>query len=269
LDSWSIILVRRIWLRISFCGNGWVFFFDYLPILFIPFPSFFLFFSPLLFLCFIITQLTKKHCTQMDSKGWIPIQLLASFNRVRQLTLDIMLVRDVLLLSSVAQVHHGGDWVRMGGWESFVLPDAKKSGVDDSEAVAVERGQDEGVDQVGGFMKEYVAGESAMTTLAFAQGESEPGERAFAKGEPGRQEGSSRRSAGEGGGVRDSPTDVIEGEALEVSEGNGKGGDLGYEEVEEEVEEEEEEEEEEDVVFVMGEEVQAVAGTWSPERIAS
>jgi hypothetical protein len=243
-------------------------FFSFFSFLFLlSFSSFVLIFLSLfLFLSFIMTQLTK-HCTQMDSKGWIPIQLLASFNRVRQLTLDIMLVRDVLLLSSVAQVHHGGEWVRMGGWESFVLPDAQRSGVDDSEAVAVE-----GVDQVGGFTEEYVVDESAVTTLAFAQGEREPGGRALAKGEPRRQEGSSRRSAGEGGGVRDSPTDVIKGEALEVSEGNGKGpigGDLGYEEVEEEVEEEEEEEEEEDVVFVMGEEVQAVAGTWSPERIAS
>lgn len=209
----------------------------------------------------------------MDSKGWIPIQLLASFNRVRQLTLDMTLVRDVLLLSSVAQVHQGGDWVRMGGWESFVLPDAKRSVVDDSEAVAAgsqQRGHDEGVTvPEGGFTQ----GESAVTAL--------PGADALEKGEPGPQEveeGSSRRNAGEGGGVRDSPTDVYGGEALGVPEGNGNGpigsvnGDSegspqpGYEEVEEEVEEEEEEE---DVVFVMGEEVEAVAGTWSPERIAS
>ena len=225
----------------------------------------------------------------MDSKGWIPIQLLASFNRVRQLTLDIALVRDVLLLSSVAQVHQGGDWTRMGGWESFVLPDAKRSVVDDLQAVAVERGHDEGVLQEGGVTEEFVV-ESAVPTLALAEGDREYGKRALSgadalvKGEPGRQEVEeelSRRSAGEGGGVRDSPADVYGGETLEVSEGNGKGpignvsGDSegsrqpGYEEVEEEVEEEEEEEEEEDVVFVMGEEVQAVAGTWSPERIAS
>lgn len=212
----------------------------------------------------------------MDSKGWIPIQLLASFNRVRQLTLDMTLVRDVLLLSSVAQVHQGGDWVRMGGWESFVLPDAKRSVVDDdSQPVAAgsqQRGHDEGVAVPEGGFTEFVD-ESAVTALS--------GVDALEKGEPGPQEveeGSSRRSAGEGGGVRNSPTDVYGGEALGVSEGNGHGpigsinGDSegspqpGYEEVEEEVEEEEEEE---DVVFVMGEEVEAVAGTWSPERIAS
>lgn len=39
--------------------------------------------------------------------------------------MDIQLVTDVLTLSSIVQV--GGDWVRMGGWENFVLPDAAPS----------------------------------------------------------------------------------------------------------------------------------------------
>lgn len=64
----------------------------------------------------------------MDSKGWVPISLIASFNRVRQLTVDIHLVRDVLVLSSVVQVK--GDWVRMSGWDKFVLPDATISVVE-------------------------------------------------------------------------------------------------------------------------------------------
>jgi la-related protein 1 len=61
----------------------------------------------------------------MDSRGWIPISLIASFNRVRRLTTEINLVREVLFLSSMVQVRE--DWVRMGGWERFVLPDAAES----------------------------------------------------------------------------------------------------------------------------------------------
>lgn len=58
----------------------------------------------------------------MNPEGWISIPLLASFNRIRQLTPDPQLVRDVLTLSSTTEV--SGDWVRMGGnqWTQFVLP---------------------------------------------------------------------------------------------------------------------------------------------------
>ncbi|KAF9240482.1 winged helix DNA-binding domain-containing protein [Melanogaster broomeanus] len=64
---------------------------------------------------------------QMDNEGWILIALLASFKRVQQLTTDMDLVRDVLSMSSLAEVW--GDWVRMAGrlWEPFVLPNAPKS----------------------------------------------------------------------------------------------------------------------------------------------
>ena len=65
----------------------------------------------------------------MDARGWIPIPLIASFNRVRQLTQDIQLVKDVLTLSSHVQVR--GNMVRMGGWEQFVLPDAAPSTVEE------------------------------------------------------------------------------------------------------------------------------------------
>lgn len=64
---------------------------------------------------------------QMNPEGWISIQLLASFNRIRQLTPDPPLVREVLALSSVAEV--SGDWVRMGNnqWAPFVLPPSTPS----------------------------------------------------------------------------------------------------------------------------------------------
>lgn len=62
---------------------------------------------------------------RMDTQGWIAISLLATFNRVRQLTLDIQPVRDVLALSAEVEVQ--GDWVRMKEWQQFVLPNAAKS----------------------------------------------------------------------------------------------------------------------------------------------
>jgi la-related protein 1 len=64
----------------------------------------------------------------MDNRGWISIPLLASFNRVKNFTTDVNLVREVLHLSSLAQVKD--DWVRMGGWEQYVLPNAAESAVE-------------------------------------------------------------------------------------------------------------------------------------------
>ncbi|KAI0047701.1 hypothetical protein FA95DRAFT_1196417 [Auriscalpium vulgare] len=67
---------------------------------------------------------------KMDSRGWIPIALLASFNRVQQLTQDAQLVREAVGLSHVLEVL--GDFVRMGAgeWQQFVLPDAERSTVE-------------------------------------------------------------------------------------------------------------------------------------------
>src|SRR5882757_1525117 len=66
----------------------------------------------------------------MDSRGWIPISLLASFNRVRQLTADPQQVREVLALSQIVEMRD--DCVRMGGgeWAQFVLADAPVSTVE-------------------------------------------------------------------------------------------------------------------------------------------
>lgn len=76
-------------------------------------------------------MLTFIFSHQMDSRGWVPIALIASFNRVRQVTTDVQLVRDLLMLSSVVQVVD--EWVRMSGWEQFVLPDALPSSVEEVE----------------------------------------------------------------------------------------------------------------------------------------
>lgn len=64
----------------------------------------------------------------MDCRGWIPILVLASFNRVRQLTPDHQLVKDVLTLSSLVEVR--GDWVRTRLWKRYTLPNAPESTVE-------------------------------------------------------------------------------------------------------------------------------------------
>ena len=66
----------------------------------------------------------------MDKEGWIPISVISSFNRVKQLTTDTQLVKDVLTLSTVCQVK--GEWVRMNEWRQFVLPTARESIVEES-----------------------------------------------------------------------------------------------------------------------------------------
>lgn len=64
---------------------------------------------------------------RMDDQGWIPISLIASFNRVQKLTTDVNLVRDVLNLSSLTEVKD--EYVRMAReqWKQFVLPNAPRS----------------------------------------------------------------------------------------------------------------------------------------------
>jgi la-related protein 1 len=102
--------------------------------------------SPILGCCNVLTVYDTRQ--QMDSRGWIPISLLASFNRVRQLTLDQRLVRDVLALSTIAEVRN--DFVRLGAgeWARFVLPGAPAS------TVEVEGGE------VGGHQQGGQGGES-------------------------------------------------------------------------------------------------------------
>jgi la-related protein 1 len=73
---------------------------------------------------------------QMDSRGWIPIPLISNFKRVQQLTVDMQLVKDVLTLSTLAEVYE--NWVRMKGWERFVLPDAQPSKVEAMPCASME-----------------------------------------------------------------------------------------------------------------------------------
>lgn len=86
----------------------------------------------------------------MDSKGWIPINLIASFNRVKQLTTDVQMVKDVLSLSSLVEVRD--DHVRLANdaWKNFVLPSAPRSAVEgeDGEPTLQKAGQSAALDEV-------------------------------------------------------------------------------------------------------------------------
>ena len=81
----------------------------------------------------------------MDSRGWIPIPVMASFRRVQQLTSDEHLVKAVLSLSSLVEVR--GDWVRAQLWERYILPDAPESIVEPGPKA--NRGSDVGTSSEG------------------------------------------------------------------------------------------------------------------------
>ena len=70
---------------------------------------------------------------QMDSLGWVSLPLLATFNRVKNLTSDLAIVREMFALSKLVEVK--GDKVRLvnKGWAQWVLPGAKKSEEQDDE----------------------------------------------------------------------------------------------------------------------------------------
>ncbi|KAG8686653.1 hypothetical protein FRC08_012384, partial [Ceratobasidium sp. 394] len=63
----------------------------------------------------------------MDSQGWIPVSTVASFNRLRRLTPDVHIVREMMALSSFVELSPDGEKARMahGAWSTFVLPDAQ------------------------------------------------------------------------------------------------------------------------------------------------
>uniref|UniRef100_A0A0W0FM63 HTH La-type RNA-binding domain-containing protein n=2 Tax=Moniliophthora roreri TaxID=221103 RepID=A0A0W0FM63_MONRR len=59
---------------------------------------------------------------QMSSEGWIPLELLATFPRVKQLTLDVGLLREVLLTSSVVELSEDGQFARMAhDWDKYII----------------------------------------------------------------------------------------------------------------------------------------------------
>ncbi|KAF9480943.1 winged helix DNA-binding domain-containing protein [Pholiota conissans] len=177
---------------------------------------------------------------QMDARGWIPIPLIASFNRVKQLTMDVHFVRDVLTLSSLVQVR--GSMVRMGGWEQFVLPDAAPSSVEDQPLPHAYQ-------NLGSYPNEHLGRQYPYEQNNQNQNlpQNQQGHQLFRDTDgpesstPTQTEGTERRN----------------GVVSHVNGHSAKAADASHLD-----EEEDEEDEEEDVVFVMGHEV----GTWSPER---
>jgi len=63
----------------------------------------------------------------MNSLGWIPIYVIARFNRVRLLTPDSALIAEALLNSGTVEVSEDGYYVRRrADWQQWVLPAAER-----------------------------------------------------------------------------------------------------------------------------------------------
>ena len=190
----------------------------------------------------------------MDSRGWIPIPLIASFNRVRQLTTDAQLVMEVLTLSSLVQVR--GDMVRMGGWEQYVLPDAPLSVVESESSeeqrqqLQYEQHQHQHPHEIAGSALWQGTHYDAVAPLDMRSGGG------------GEDESSSSSLLDKNGGIADDGRPLVNGHSVYPSSSSAAAATAAKDH-HEEFEEEEDEEEEEDVVFVMGHEV---GTTWSPER---
>ncbi|KAG0053644.1 La ribonucleoprotein domain member 1B [Gryganskiella cystojenkinii] len=57
---------------------------------------------------------------QMDAEGWVPLSLVANFNRVKNLTTDHALIKETLKSSKVIELH--GDRIRKrGDWASWIF----------------------------------------------------------------------------------------------------------------------------------------------------
>ncbi|RYC62509.1 hypothetical protein CHU98_g3693 [Xylaria longipes] len=65
--------------------------------------------------------------TYMDSQGFVPIAFIASFNRMRELLVDLNILRQACLASTVLELIMGGDGVERvrskEGWDKWVIQD--------------------------------------------------------------------------------------------------------------------------------------------------
>jgi hypothetical protein len=62
----------------------------------------------------------------MDSHGWVDIAMIASFNRIRQVTTDEALVKEVAQLSHLLEVRENKMRLR-DNWQLWVFPNARPS----------------------------------------------------------------------------------------------------------------------------------------------
>ena len=61
--------------------------------------------------------------SKMDEKGWIPLAVVANFNRVRMLTPDMMLIVEAMRDSPIVEVAKDSAYLRAREtWESWILP---------------------------------------------------------------------------------------------------------------------------------------------------
>ncbi|KAJ2984932.1 hypothetical protein NUW58_g5804 [Xylaria curta] len=67
--------------------------------------------------------------THMDSQGFVPIPFIASFNRMRELLVDLNILRQACIDSAVLELVMGGDGVERvrskEGWDKWVIQDMK------------------------------------------------------------------------------------------------------------------------------------------------
>ncbi|KAI9477368.1 hypothetical protein BX667DRAFT_468559 [Coemansia mojavensis] len=61
--------------------------------------------------------------TQMNPEGYVPLTLIAGFNRVKTATTDLEVVRSAIKSSDEVEMHESGDLVRKkGDWSKWVFP---------------------------------------------------------------------------------------------------------------------------------------------------
>lgn len=79
------------------------------------------------------SSLTHRGRSQMDSQGWINLEILQSFPRVKELQIPTALIRDTLLqFSQFIEIRGAFGRAARDGWRSFVMPDAAESPIVDS-----------------------------------------------------------------------------------------------------------------------------------------
>lgn len=64
----------------------------------------------------------------MDDAGWLPISLISSFNRIKNLSTDLSIISETMSLTPLLEMN--GNFVRLrGNWGDWLLPGASKSTV--------------------------------------------------------------------------------------------------------------------------------------------
>lgn len=64
----------------------------------------------------------------MDSQGYIDLQILANFNRMKALCTDLEFIKSALQKSEIVELREDGKVRRREGWETWVLPNPSSSG---------------------------------------------------------------------------------------------------------------------------------------------